>query len=223
MTESAKSQDRPQDWPKDWSMQEETPQRARIRGVAAGLFAARGYAAIGVAEIGEAVGLARGALYHHIGSKEELLYNIVIRYIGELVRTGQTIAGDLPDPVARIRCLSRHLMRVISAHINEMTVCFREVNALTGERHAIVSRLHADYQAIWADAIREGAEAGVFRPVPPVALKGLLGMYFYSFLWLDPNGRYAPEEIADIFSDLVFRALALDGPPEAAPRKPSQQ
>ena len=171
-------------------MQEDTPQRSRIRGIAAALFAAKGYNAVGVSEIGEAVGLARGALYHHITSKEELLYNIAIRYIGDLVESGRTISDDMPDPVARIRLLSRHLMRVIGAHINEMTVCFREVNSLTGERHAIISQLHTEYQNIWARAIADGVEAGAFRPVEPVALKGILGMYFYSFLWLNPDGHH---------------------------------
>lgn len=188
----------------------DTPQRVRIRGISAALFAAKGYNAVGISEIGEAVGLARGALYHHIGSKEELLYNIVIRYIGDLVESGRTITSDLPDPVGRIRLLSRHLMRVISAHINEMTVCFREVNSLTGDRHQLVSRLHADYQHIWAQAIQDGVDSRVFRPMEPVALKGLLGMYFYSFLWLDPGGKQRPEEIADIFSDLVLRAVVAD-------------
>ena len=194
---------------------EDTPQRSRIRGISAGLFARKGYAAVGIAEIGEAVGLARGALYHHIGSKEELLYNIVVRYIGDLVVSGEQITGDMPDPVARIRLLSRHLMRTIGAHISEMTVCFREVNSLTGERHDFVSDQHARYQRVWAKAVEDGAARGLFRPMPAVALKGLLGMYFYSFLWLDPQGRHSPEEIADIFSELVFRGIALDTPSQS--------
>lgn len=193
-------------------IQEDTPQRSRIRGISAALFATKGYNAVGIAEIGEAVGLARGALYHHIGSKEELLYNIVIRYIGDLVASSRTISDDMPDPKTRIRLLSRHLMRVIGAHINEMTVCFREVNSLTGERHEVVSRLHAEYQQIWAQTINDGVGQGVFRPLPGITLKGVLGMYFYSFLWLDPDGRYRPEEIADIFSDLVLRGVSAAEP-----------
>lgn len=189
---------------------EDTPQRSRIRSISAGLFAQRGYAAVGIAEIGEAVGLARGALYHHIGSKEELLYNIVIRYIGDLVASGDQITQDMPDPIARIRLLSRYLMRTIGSHISEMTVCFREVNSLTGEKHDFVAGQHSRYQRVWAKAVEDGAERGLFRPMPAVALKGLLGMYFYSFLWLDPQGRHAPEEIADIFCELVFRGIALD-------------
>ena len=196
--------------------QEDTPQRLRIQSIAAALFAAKGYNAVGVSEIGAVAGLARGALYHHITSKEELLYNITIRYIGDLVESGRTISADVPDPAARLRHLSRHLMEVIGAHLNEMTVCFREVGSLTGERHAMVSRLHGEYQQIWAQTIAEGVASGAFRSLPPVVLKGILGMYFYSFLWLDPAGRHHPEEIGDIFTDLVFRGICCA--PAASPR-----
>ncbi|MDQ2801166.1 MAG: TetR/AcrR family transcriptional regulator [Pseudomonadota bacterium] len=191
----------------------DTPQKARIRQISAQLFAEKGYNAVGIAAIGDAVGLARGALYYHIGSKEDLLYDIVIRYMVDLVESGQLFLAEEKDPVSRLRLLSRHLMRVIAEHLSEMTVCFREVNSLTGERHRVVSDLHAQYQQIWADTIAEGARRGQFRTVPGVALKGILGMYFYSFLWLDPQGRHGPDEIADIFTDLVARALKHDAPP----------
>ena len=189
----------------------ESPQLARIRRISADLFAAHGYNAVGIAEIGEAVGLGRGALYYHISSKEDLLYDIAIRYITELVDAGQRILAEVQDPQTRLRRLSRHLIRTIATHLSELTVCFREVNALTGERHRIVSKLHSRYQAIWSEVITDGAAKGVFRRLPPVALKGILGMYFYSFLWLKPHGRNGPDEIADVFSDLVFRAVAAPG------------
>jgi AcrR family transcriptional regulator len=188
----------------------ESPQLARIRRISADLFAAHGYNAVGIAEISEAVGLGRGALYYHISSKEDLLYDIAIRYITELVDAGHRILAEVQDPQTRLRRLSRHLIRTIATHLSELTVCFREVNALTGERHRIVSKLHSRYQAIWSEVITDGAAKGVFRRLPPVALKGILGMYFYSFLWLKPNGRNGPDEIADVFSDLVFRALAAE-------------
>src|SRR5690606_16610948 len=94
-------------------------------------------------------------------------------------------------------------------------VCFREVNALTGDKHLIVMRLHAEYQDIWGKVTSDGATSGIFRPISVVALKGLLGMYFYSFLWINPKGKSTPEEIAEVFSDIVLRALAPIEPPFA--------
>lgn len=184
-----------------------TQQRERIQHIAAKLFAERGYRAIGVAEIGDAVGLGRGALYYHINSKEELLFNIVVRYIEDLVIFGQGTLQKEPDPRQRIRRLSRYLMRVIAQNLPEMTVCFREADALTGQRHKLVSDLHQQYQDVWHQTFKDGEAKGYFKSLPLVALKGILGMYFYSFLWFKPSGKHTSDEIADIFADMVLKVL----------------
>ncbi|CAA2137783.1 TetR/AcrR family transcriptional regulator [Hyphomicrobium sp. ghe19] len=180
------------------------PQFERIQKIAADLFATRGYRAVGVAEIGEAVGLGRGALYYHISSKEDLLFSIVVRYIEDLVVAGRDTLESEPDPSKRIYLLSRKLMATIFANLPEMTVCFREADCLTGQRHRIVSNLHQAYQDIWTNTFREGEKKGMFRPLPNVAIKGILGMYFYSFLWLTPSGKSSSREIADVFADMAL-------------------
>lgn len=185
----------------------DSPQRARIRSIAAELFAARGYHAVGIAEIGEAVGLARGSLYHHISSKEQLLYEISLQYILQLVGSGRGVLEDGTDPVSRISILSRQLMEAIFRHKAEMTVCFREVDSLTGKRRRVVADMHLEYQRIWEACVEDGAAQGVFRPISVVEVKGLLGIYFYSFLWLDTRGSGRSSDIADKFAGLVLRAL----------------
>ncbi|NMH94356.1 TetR/AcrR family transcriptional regulator [Pseudonocardia bannensis] len=171
------------------------------------MFAEKGYHAVGIAEIGKAVGLTRGALYHHISSKEELLYEISVQYISDLVRSGEDILGREVDPEMRILLLSRYLMETIFCNQAEMTVCFREVNSLTGERRRFIARMHLEYQRLWERCIVEGAAKGAFRKITPVEVKGLLGMYFYSFLWLDPKGTVGAGDIADRFAGLVIRSL----------------
>lgn len=188
-------------------------QYLRIQCIAADLFARKGYRAVGVAEIGENVGLGRGALYYHISSKEELLFGIVIRHIEDLVASGKDAIEKEPDPRKRIYVLSRHLIEVISANISEMTVCFREAECLTGKRHKLVSNLHQAYQDIWTQTLKEGEEKGYFRPLPTVAIKGLLGMYFYSFIWLKPGDRQTATEIADIFANMTLSAIDASNDP----------
>lgn len=171
------------------------------------MFAQKGYNGVGVAEIGTAAGFGRGALYHHIESKEDLLHDIASQYISDLVQSGQRITEEYPDPVERLNALSRHLMSVISSNQAEIVVCFREVQALTGTRHEDVMQLHTKYQDIWSQTIDDGVSQGVFRPVDKIAVKGLLGMFFYSCLWFKPDGSQSPEEVGDVFSDLVIRSL----------------
>jgi AcrR family transcriptional regulator len=56
--------------------------KAEVRRIAAELFARQGYHATTVAEIGAAAGLGKGALYHHIGSKQQLLFAISSEHVG---------------------------------------------------------------------------------------------------------------------------------------------
>lgn len=178
-----------------------------IRSTAARLFAEHGYSAVGVAELGEAVGLGKGALYHHISSKEDLLYDISSRYIQQLIEDGREINARELNPIERIKLLSRSMIGVVYDHRAEMTVCFREIHSLSGERHRNVSQLHLDYQQLWADTISMGVAQGKFRPIEKAAIKGLMGMFFYSFLWLKPDGALTADEIGDIFSDLILHSL----------------
>ena len=182
-------------------------QRERILQAAAKLFASRGFHAVGMTELQEAVQLGRGALYHHIGSKEELLYDISREYISDLLEQALNTAEEA-DPRKRIELLGSQLVLKIASHQAELTVCFREVQSLTEGRHAEVMELHSRYENVWRTAMKQGAQTGCFRPYDSVVLKGVLGMYFYSYLWLKPGGALGADVIANQLNELALRMLA---------------
>jgi len=43
-------------------------------------------------------------------------------------------------------------------------------------------------------------------------IKGVLGMFNYSYLWLTADGARTPEEIADGFLDALITGLAAPNP-----------
>ena len=183
--------------------------RERVFRVAAELFAAKGFHATGMAELSQAAGLGRGALYHHISSKDELLFEIASRYLHKLIAMGaDLIMMDMPAD-ERLRALSRGVMRTIANHLPELTVCFREVQSVAGPRRAELLELHAKYERVWATVLRMGADTGAFRPPDGLTVKALLGMHHYSYLWLRPQGERSPEEIADVFTDLTLAGISL--------------
>ncbi len=198
-------------------LKEKVPTRARILSAAARLFAERGYHAVGMTEIQDAVALKRGALYHHIRSKEDLLYDISRQYISELLLRGQHVMKDVRDPRERVRVLGRDLILKIASHQAELIVCFREVHALGEERYADVMKSHVKYEKLWRDTFAEGSDIGCFRPFDSIVLKGMLGMYFYSYLWIRPGGPQGPSAIADRLNELALRMLAADAASIATP------
>lgn len=183
--------------------------KARILRTAAELFARNGYHATGIAELSEAVRLGRGALYHHIGSKEALLFEISREQVEQLVREAQLVMGTSESPLEKLSVIARNLMVNIAAHTAEWAVFFREFSALTGERLEVILRAREVYEGLWRSVLQEGAAAGALEVVDPVLVKGILGMFNYSYLWFDPKGALSPEDVADRFTHLLLNGMAV--------------
>ena len=175
----------------------------RILRVAAEVFARKGYHGTGVAELGEAAGLKRGALYYHIGSKEDLLYNLSKRHVEEALSRGQKVVDSDLHPVEKLRALAREHVQTIAARRDEVTVVMREMHALTGKRARQLTKLRDDYQKLFAQVLQEGVEQGVFRNADHVTVLGVIGMFNWTHVWLDiEQGPLTPEEVADRLTDV---------------------
>jgi len=188
----------------------DSPQKQKILRAAARLFAKNGYDATGVAEIGDAVGLGRGALYHHIGSKEALLYEISMAHVADMVTFGEDLLSQDLGAEEKFRLLARRLMVTIASNLPELTVFFADYRALTGAHRREVMAVRHRFEEIWRRILEQGAAEGAFRPVDPLVVKGVLGLFNYSYVWMRPRGGASPEDIADCFSDLALRGLRAD-------------
>ena len=86
-----------------------------------------------------------------------------------------------------------------------MTVFYREQHYLTGPfAREIILRKKA-YERYFERIIEEGQASGVFQPStdPKIATYGLLGMCNWLSQWYRPEGQYSPQQIADMFVDMV--------------------
>ncbi|GAB3004618.1 TetR family transcriptional regulator [Amycolatopsis acidiphila] len=182
----------------------------QILRVAARLFAQRGYHGTGMTELGDAAGLQRGALYYYIRSKENLLYEISSRHVAEMVDFGERLAKEERPATDKLLRLSERLIRTIHDDLDEVTVFFREIGALTGERRQRVFELRDRFEEVWMSILQQGVSEGTFRRADPLLIKAVLGMHNYSYLWLRPDGKMQPEEVARYFCELLFRGILTE-------------
>jgi TetR/AcrR family transcriptional regulator, cholesterol catabolism regulator len=185
--------------------------RQRILGEAAKLFAKQGYHATGVAELSAAVGLGAGALYHHIDSKEQLLFDICRTHIEEVVELGEQLL-DADDLSARdkLQRLARKHMHNVAERSVELRVTLREIDSLTGKRRRQMQALRDRTEQIWEQVVDQGRNSGELDGVDRLFVKVALGALNYSVLWYRADGALNPDEIAD-----RTIALMLDPPPAA--------
>jgi AcrR family transcriptional regulator len=172
---------------------------------ATAIFAEKGFHATGVAEIGDAAGIQRGALYYHIKSKNELLYEIVSAHVEELIAQAEQIFNEVSDPLTRLRRVVRSFMVTIEENRDETTLYLREMHALKAPYDEKMRTLRATYESYWSKALEQGVAEGHLRSADPVVVKGLIGMFGYSYVWFKSLGEQPPQEIADQLLDIVLR------------------
>jgi len=192
-----------------------------IIAAAAKVFQTKGYHAATVQDIADAVGILKGSLYHHVKSKEDLLYLIVKEPIARLYeRMAEIAASDLAAGeklrraiLAQLEAFDRHYphLFVYLHEREEMKRGFREQFKLSPKQ----------YERCWQQILREGMESGEFRSDLDVQVVsyGLLGMLNWLYKWYDPRGRLGAREVADQFSTLALAGLAAVAPKAPAARK----
>jgi len=182
-----------------------TETQAKIIAVATELFAQQGYHATGVAELGRAVGLGAGALYHHIGSKEELLLTIVRAHLEDVFAFGTLLLAAEGTAVAKLHELAREHMRLVAHRRTELLVMLRELDSLTGQRRADMLALRDAVEDVWNQVVRRGVEAGELTDLDPMFVKVVLGAMNYSLFWFQPDGSETPEQMADRILNMLLK------------------
>lgn len=184
--------------------------RDRILQAASSIFAEKGYHGAGVSELGEAAGIQRGALYYHIGSKEDLLFDLCKRHVDEALIRGRAAVASTDDPEEQLRRLVHAHINTLAERRNDVIVAEHEMRSLTGDRAERLRALRREYQSLFEEVFQRGTDAGVFRSANPVDVMGVLGLLNYTYMWLDAKGPTPIDEVADRLLILILRGMASD-------------
>ena len=132
-----------------------------ILDVAEQLFVKNGYDNTSTNDIIKVIGIARGTLYHHFASKEEILDATIMRITEQMTAKAALIAKDKSIPL-----LERVTAVVLSMNVDSdigqevLNVIHRPQNALF---HQKAQQLSIErIVPIIADLIKEGIEEGLF-------------------------------------------------------------
>ncbi|MCP2317709.1 transcriptional regulator, TetR family [Nocardia amikacinitolerans] len=170
------------------------------------LFSTVGYHATSVAEIGNRTDLQAGALYYHIKSKEELLWEILRRYTEKALAGAQRVVATDSTPVEKLGQLIDSHVRIIARHQSEVLIQMRDADALSDEHMRQLQSLRQEVQDCWESVLEEGYRAGELTRGNRIVANGLLGMVNSVSQWYRPRRGESVDEIAR-----EFRAMVIDG------------
>lgn len=185
--------------------------RQSIIDTSARVFARRGYHATGITELCAENDLGKGALYHYIGSKEELLAAIHDRVMDEVMVGAGRVAEAAVSPSQQMSMLGDELLDVIHRYPDHVWVFLHEFPALTGERAEQFRRRRREYERGVEAVLRAGVDSGEFRDLDPrLTAMAWLGMHNYTYLWLKAGGPLSARDVAKPFAEIFMRGISND-------------
>ncbi len=164
------------------------------------LFAARGYAAVGLEEIVAAAGVTKGALYHHFPSKAELFRAVLERVAQEVAARVEAAADAEPDPWSRLTAGCRAFLEAGTApHVQQVVLVDGPAVLGWAQWRAIDE---ATSGRLLAEALAGLIDDGVVARQPVEPLTRLLsGAMNEAALWLARSAD-PPRDLADTWAAL---------------------
>ncbi len=190
-----------------------SPRRAEMVGAAAKLFSQRGYHGTSMRDLGDALGLLRGSLYAHIGSKEELLFEVVEQGADRFLERGRKAMEMQALAAVKLRNLLIWHIETAIEHLDAATVFLNEWRYLSPPLQEIIQVKRDEYEEFVRTIIREGVERGEFRDDVDVRLAATLVLSAgnWTYAWFKPGGEMGPHEIGRKFADLILEGMKREG------------
>jgi AcrR family transcriptional regulator len=170
---------------------------------AAVLIAERGYHGASMRDLARAVGLQMASLYHHFGSKQELLVAIMreaMADLGAVVEAAVAEAG--PDPHDRLVAAIHAHVRFHTERRPEVIVADAELRALVEPGRSEIIALRDRHQAIFRAPLDD---LGVVQA--GIVTSAILTMCTDVATWFRADGPLGADEVGDVFCGLVFDGI----------------
>jgi AcrR family transcriptional regulator len=155
------------------------------------------------------VRIKKATLYHHISSKEDLLFQILKRATSlGITQSLQAEMGDTPSEQLRLfveLSLPAGLKRK-----KEAFIATSELRSLTPEHRRTLLGLQRSHSDILRRIIERGMAARTFKVLDShITTAAIQQMLIGTYSWYKPEGRLTEKELISIYTALAYRAVGI--------------
>lgn len=177
---------------------------------AAQVFSKKGYNGASMADIAEVVGLQKATLYHHFGSKQEILSELLDRAMTIVSENMIRVLRMDEPPDRKFRLAMQTYLKVLCEQPNLSSVLLLEYRSLEEGLYKRHIQKRDDFEEMWRVLIQEGVSSGAFENQSvSMTVRAVLGVLNWTITWYRPDGNLSGEEIADRFSELFLEGLKV--------------
>jgi TetR/AcrR family transcriptional regulator, cholesterol catabolism regulator len=174
--------------------------------------AQRGYDRANFGDVAAELGMSKGTIVHHFGTKDRMLAEVQETYMRRRLAEAHALLGRLPTPAERVAAFVHAGLRY-STDEPHTTVAFqREVVRLVDQPGMESARaLRDSYRDLVVGVLRDGEADGSFLP-GDARLRSLqmFGSLHWMWTWFDPDGRLPAGDVAAEFARTLLRGLGVE-------------
>jgi len=187
--------------------------RSDIREAAAALFYEHGYEATSLRAVAGEVGIKVGSLYNHMGSKEELLLDIMMDVMDQLTPLVESAAKDAgTDPVDQLKAALAAHISFHAQHSRETFIGNSELRSLHPDQRKLISKRRRDYEKLMRDLV---VAAAASRGVPLLDARlqtyAVLALGMHVASWYRASSDVSLEQLVTVNTELSLRQIGVNG------------
>ncbi len=188
-----------------------TDRKTEIINVAAKLFKEKGYSAVTMRDIAQAMDIKAASLYNHIKSKQEILVLIVIEIAEEFTNTMNEVVNSNETTIKKIE-------RIIQLHID---ITLRDANALACLNNdwmhladaelTYFIKMREDYEENFRTIIKKGIDEGEIKNLNlEVIIFSTLSTLRTLYLWYGKKKSPNPTVLKSDMIKVLLRGIVVN-------------
>ena len=172
------------------------------------LFAEKGYENTGIEEITAVAGYAKGSLYYHFGTKEDLFDLLLEEGFKLLSNSIEIKFKNCNNALEKLKAILLIEIKVMIRYEDFVTVILNNIIGATSRTKKCQTALN-NYINIIKNVIQEGIDENIFYDGDAEAIAyGIWGVTFSTLLYrLKQNRQVTAEQIYDGYVETVIRGI----------------
>ena len=163
------------------------------------LFADKGYDATSIEEITAAVGVAKGTLYYHFSSKEEIFKFLVDEGV-KLLKNSISIKTDkMTNSLDKLRAIVLIQIKILFKYENFMTIILSKIWG-NDDRSKLCKKYVFEYIQIIENIVKKGIEKGeIVNKDADIIASGIFGFTCSSFIY---KMKHEEVDVSKLFNQI---------------------
>ena len=164
--------------------------KEEIISVAAALFKEKGYNAVSMRDIAQAMRMKAASLYNHISGKQEILATLIMEVAIEFTKAMNGVALEPITSVAKIEKIINFHIDITVNYSDNIAALNNDWMHLEGDDRKKVVQMREDYEENFRNIIKDGITKGEIKMQhPEVILFSILSTLRTLYLWNEKRGK----------------------------------